>query len=161
MFKEMLTLDEAAEYIGSSKSLFYKMTASRGITHYKPNGRVIYIDRKDLDELLRTNPVYSKKALERQAIAATMEMSEDKPKKTEGRNEMKESMIPYERIYSNNRELTQEEKLAREKFRSFLEHIRIRATDHFVYPPEILTVDEITIATVGNFSASVGKPTPR
>lgn len=84
MFKEMLTLDEAAEYIGSSKSLLYKMTASRGITHYKPNGRVIYIDRKDLDELLRTNPVYSKKALERQAIAATMKMSEDKPKKRKG-----------------------------------------------------------------------------
>lgn len=84
MFKEMLTLDEAAEYIGSSKSLLYKMTASRGITHYKPNGRVIYIDRKDLDELLRTNPVYSKKALERQAIAATMEISEDKPKKRKG-----------------------------------------------------------------------------
>lgn len=84
MFKEMLTLDEAAEYIGSSKSLLYKMTASRGITHYKPNGRVIYIDRKDLDELLRTNPVYSKKALERQAIAATMETSEDKPKKRNG-----------------------------------------------------------------------------
>lgn len=84
MFKEMLTLDEAAEYIGASKSLLYKMTASRGITHYKPNGRVIYIDRKDLDELLRTNPVYSKKALERQAIAATMETSEDKPKKRKG-----------------------------------------------------------------------------
>lgn len=84
MFKEMLTLDEAAEYIGASKSLLYKMTASRGITHYKPNGRVIYIDRKDLDELLRTNPVYSRKALERQAMAATMEKTEDKPKKRKG-----------------------------------------------------------------------------
>ncbi|MCM1511328.1 MAG: helix-turn-helix domain-containing protein [Clostridium sp.] len=84
MFKEMLTLDEAAEYIGASKSLLYKMTASRGITHYKPNGRVIYIDRKDLDELLRTNPVYSRKALERQAMAATMEKTEDKSKKRKG-----------------------------------------------------------------------------
>lgn len=84
MLKEMMTLDEAAEYLGASKSLLYKMTASRGLTHYKPNGRVIYIDRKDLDELLRTNPVYSKKALERQAIAATMEMAYDKPKKKKG-----------------------------------------------------------------------------
>ncbi|MCM1312879.1 MAG: AAA family ATPase [Bacteroides sp.] len=74
---------------------------------------------------------------------------------------MKESQIPYERVYAKNRELTPEEKIAQEKFRSFLEHIRIRATDHFVYPPEILTVDEITIATVGNFSASVGKPKSR
>lgn len=84
MLKEMMTLDEAAEYLGASKSLLYKMTASRGLTHYKPNGRVIYIDRKDLDELLRTNPVYSKKALERQAIAATMELAADKPKKKKG-----------------------------------------------------------------------------
>lgn len=84
MLKEMMTLDEAAEYLGASKSLLYKMTASRGLTHYKPNGRVIYIDRKDLDELLRTNPVYSKKALERQAIAATLEMAADKPKKKKG-----------------------------------------------------------------------------
>ncbi len=86
MFKEMLTLDEAAEYLGASKSLLYKMTASRGITHYKPNGRVIYIDRKDLDELLRTNPVYSKKALERQAIAASLEQASDKSKKKKGAN---------------------------------------------------------------------------
>lgn len=84
MLKEMMTLDEAAEYLGASKSLLYKMTASRGLTHYKPNGRVIYIDRKDLDELLRTNPVYSKKALERQAIAATMEQTADKSKRKKG-----------------------------------------------------------------------------
>lgn len=84
MLKEMMTLDEAAEYLGVSKSLLYKMTASRGITHYKPNGRVVYIDRKDLDELLRTNPVYSKKALERQAIAATMEPASEKSKKKKG-----------------------------------------------------------------------------
>ncbi len=86
MIKEMMTLDEAAEYLGASKSLLYKMTASRGLTHYKPNGRVIYIDRKDLDELLRTNPVYSKKALERQAIVASMEQATDKSKKKKGGN---------------------------------------------------------------------------
>lgn len=86
MFKEMMTLDEAAEYLGASKSLLYKMTASRGLTHYKPNGRVIYIDRKDLDELLRTNPIYSKKELERRAIAATMEQTSDKSKKKKGGN---------------------------------------------------------------------------
>lgn len=74
---------------------------------------------------------------------------------------MKESMIPYSRIMQKKRALTEEEKTAGEKFRKFLEHIRIRVTDKFVYPPEILTVDEITIATVGNFSASVGKPKSR
>lgn len=74
---------------------------------------------------------------------------------------MKENKIPFDRVIKPERELTQEEKDTQEKFRRFLEHIRVRATDHFVYPPEILTVDEITIATVGNFSASVGKPKSR
>ncbi len=81
MFKEMLTLDEAAEYLGASKSLLYKMTASRAITHYKPNGRVIYIERTELDELLRSNPVYSKKVLERQALAYSMEQKTERKSK--------------------------------------------------------------------------------
>lgn len=57
---------------------------------------------------------------------------------------MKETKIPFDRIMKAQRELTTEEKETQEKFRQFLEHVRIRVTDQFVYPPEILTVDEIT-----------------
>lgn len=74
---------------------------------------------------------------------------------------MTDPRIPFDRVMKSKREQTWEEKATQEKFKKFLEHIRIRATDRFVYPPEILTVDEITIATVGNFSASVGKPKSR
>lgn len=74
---------------------------------------------------------------------------------------MKEPRIPFDRVMKPERIPTPEEKAMQDKFKRFLEHIRIRVTDHFVYPPEILTVDEITIATVGNFSASVGKPKSR
>lgn len=74
---------------------------------------------------------------------------------------MKMEDIPFDRICPSVRELTPEEKANREKFKEFLEYIRIRATDRYVFPPEILTVDEITVATVGNFSASVGKPKSR
>ncbi len=74
---------------------------------------------------------------------------------------MKEPRIPFDRVMKPERIPTPEEKAMQDKFKCFLEHIRIRVTDHFVYPPEILTVDEITIATVGNFSASVGKPKSR
>lgn len=74
---------------------------------------------------------------------------------------MKTGDIPFDRICSKPRKLTPEEKENREKFKQFLDYVRIRATDHYVFPPEILTVDEITIATVGNFSASVGKPKSR
>lgn len=74
---------------------------------------------------------------------------------------MKMEEIPFDRIFPSRRELTPQEKANREKFKEFLKYIRIRATDRYVFPPEILTVDEITVATVGNFSASVGKPKSR
>lgn len=74
---------------------------------------------------------------------------------------MKIEEIPFDRIFPAQQELTAQEKANREKFKEFLEYVRIRATDRYVFPPEILTVDEITVATVGNFSASVGKPKSR
>ena len=66
--KTMLNLDEAARYMGISKSTLYKMTASRQMTYYKPNGRFILFEREELDELMRTNPIYSRKAIERMAL---------------------------------------------------------------------------------------------
>ena len=74
---------------------------------------------------------------------------------------MKIEEIPFDRIFPAKKELTPQEKANRDKFKKFLEYVRIRATDRYVFPPEILTVDEITVATVGNFSASVGKPKSR
>lgn len=66
--------------------------------------------------------------------------------------------IPYEQVEHCQHTLTEEETRQRERFKRFLDNLKVRATDHCVFPPEILMVDEITIATVGNFSASVGKP---
>lgn len=71
MCREMLTVEEAAEYIGVSKSQIYLMTSNREITYYKPKGKIIYIERKELDDLRRRNVVYSKKEMERRAIAAS------------------------------------------------------------------------------------------
>lgn len=43
-------------------------------------------------------------------------------------------------------------------FEKILKFIRLRVTEVYAYPPEIVQVDGITIATLGNFSASTGKP---
>lgn len=59
MCREMLTVEEAAEYIGVSKSQIYLMTSNREITHFKPRGKFIYIERKELDDVLRRNVIYS------------------------------------------------------------------------------------------------------
>ena len=80
--KTLLNLDEAAKYMGMSKSSLYKMTASRQLSYYKPNGRFILFEREELDELMRTNPIYSRKALERLSLAESMKSAtEDKKKK--------------------------------------------------------------------------------
>lgn len=55
--KNMLTIDEAAIYIGLSKSKLYKMTSTREIAHSKPNGKQLYFDKSDLDEWMSKNRV--------------------------------------------------------------------------------------------------------
>ena len=48
--KEVLTSDEAARYMGISRSYLYKLTMTRKIPHYKPTGKVCYFDRRELEE---------------------------------------------------------------------------------------------------------------
>ena len=70
--KEIFNLDEAAMYIGVSKSNLYKMTASRKIPHYKPAGRYIYFERSELDNWIREGAVKTEEQLNDQANAYTM-----------------------------------------------------------------------------------------
>lgn len=55
--KEVLTSDEAARYMGISRSYLYKLTMTRKIPHYKPTGKVCYFDRRELENFLRSNRV--------------------------------------------------------------------------------------------------------
>ena len=55
--KEVLTLDEVAQYTGMKKSYLYKLTASKAIPHYKPNGKNCFFKRAELEDWLTTNPV--------------------------------------------------------------------------------------------------------
>lgn len=55
--KEVLTSEEAARYMGISKSYLYKLTMTRKIPHYKPMGKVCYFNRKELEGFLQGNRV--------------------------------------------------------------------------------------------------------
>jgi excisionase family DNA binding protein len=55
--KTVLNFDEAASYIGLSKSYLYKLTSGAKICHYKPQGKHIYFNRVELDQWLQRNPV--------------------------------------------------------------------------------------------------------
>ncbi|MGK4566318.1 helix-turn-helix domain-containing protein [Flavobacterium sp. 3HN19-14] len=47
--KEFLTLTEAAEYLGQTKSSLYKMTSKKTIPYYCPGGKNNYFRRSELD----------------------------------------------------------------------------------------------------------------
>ena len=57
MGKEVLTSDEAAAYLGMSKSHLYKLTMSRQIPHYKPQGKRCYFNRAELLEWVQQGRV--------------------------------------------------------------------------------------------------------
>ncbi len=46
--KNILTLKEAATFMGISSSTLYKMTHRRTIPFYKPNGKLIFFKKEDL-----------------------------------------------------------------------------------------------------------------
>lgn len=53
--KETLTVSEFSAYSGLSKSAIYKLTSQRKIAFSCPNGKVIWISRKDADAYLQSN----------------------------------------------------------------------------------------------------------
>ena len=57
--KDVLTLEDVAQYTGLSRSQIYKLTSSGEIPHYKPNGKYIYFDRLEVDNWLRRNRIAS------------------------------------------------------------------------------------------------------
>lgn len=66
--KEVLTLEEAADFLGLSKSQIYRLTSTNAIPHYKPSGKYIYFDRAELIEWTKRNPVKTKREHELDAI---------------------------------------------------------------------------------------------
>ena len=55
--KEVLTTDEAAKYLGVSKSYLYKLTMQQKIPHYKPLGKMCYFNRQELEQWLQSNRI--------------------------------------------------------------------------------------------------------
>jgi excisionase family DNA binding protein len=55
MSKEVLTFDEAAQFLGLSKSYLYKLTSGRSIPYYKPQGKKCYFSKIELMEWILQN----------------------------------------------------------------------------------------------------------
>ena len=65
--KEVLSFDEACKYCNLSKSKMYKHTSNKNIPYYKPEGKLIFFKKEELDQWLLRNRQASMEELEREA----------------------------------------------------------------------------------------------
>lgn len=73
--KEVLTSDEAAKYMGVSKSYLYKLTMKQQIPHFKPMGKMCYFNRLELEQWLQSNRVSTASEIKQQAQSFCMKKS--------------------------------------------------------------------------------------
>ena len=66
--KEVLTSDEAAKYMGVSKSYLYKLTMKQQIPHFKPKGKMCYFNRQELEQWLQSNRIATAAEVEQRAV---------------------------------------------------------------------------------------------
>ena len=66
--KNVLNFEEAEVITGLSKSYLYKLTCTHQIPHYKPNGKLVYFDRAELEAWMKQNRVATQLEAEQQAI---------------------------------------------------------------------------------------------
>ena len=57
MNKNILSFEEASIFLNLSKSYLYKLTSGGLIPHYKPQGKMLYFEKEQLEDWLRQNPV--------------------------------------------------------------------------------------------------------
>lgn len=70
--KEVLTSDEAAKYMGISKSYLYKLTMKQQIPHFKPMGKMCYFNRLELEQWLQSNRVATETEINQKAQSFCM-----------------------------------------------------------------------------------------
>ena len=57
MNKNVLSFEEASKFLNLSKSYFYKLTSGNLIPHYKPQGKMLYFEKVELEAWLWQNPI--------------------------------------------------------------------------------------------------------
>ena len=70
--KNVLSFDEASMFLNLSKSYLYKLTSGNLIPHYKPQGKMLYFEKSELETWLRQNPIKTKVQIEQEAQSYTL-----------------------------------------------------------------------------------------
>lgn len=64
-----LGLEEAATYLHVSKSYLYKLTSTNRIPYYKPSGKLVFFDKRELDQWILQNRVKPQSEIEAESIS--------------------------------------------------------------------------------------------
>ena len=70
--KAVLSCSEAARYMNISKSTLYKMMMRRQVPYSKPNGKVAFFDREELEKWLMGNRIATADEINSQAQSYCM-----------------------------------------------------------------------------------------
>lgn len=65
--KNVLTLEDVTLLTGLSKSYIYKLTCTKQIPYYRPNGKQIYFDRAEIQTWMKQNRVATESEVEQKA----------------------------------------------------------------------------------------------
>lgn len=66
--KQVLSIDDVATLTGLSRSHLYKLTSVNEIPHYKPNSRLLYFDKTEVENWMKRNRVGSNNEAEEYAV---------------------------------------------------------------------------------------------
>ena len=75
--KEVLTVEEAAKFMGIARSSLYKMTSDQTIPFYRPNGKMIFFEKSDILSWIRKNRVSSREEIEEEARLHMQKLSRE------------------------------------------------------------------------------------
>jgi len=65
--KTVLNFNEAAKYLDVSPSHLYKLTSTKAVPHFCPQGKKLYFRRTELDDWLQRNRQFSTAEIDQQA----------------------------------------------------------------------------------------------
>ena len=65
--KNVLSFEEASRFLNLSKSYLYKLTSGNLIPHSKPQGKMLYFEKTELEAWLRQNPIRTQAQTEAEA----------------------------------------------------------------------------------------------
>lgn len=76
--RNLLTTTEAAKYLGLKPSYLYKLMMRRAIPYYKPNGKLCFFSKADLDTWLTNIRVKSQAEIDSDAAQYLVNRCADK-----------------------------------------------------------------------------------